>query len=112
MRLVTLREGRVLFTRLLSEHVLWLFEQGYEVAYDEVTERLTAKDPTSDHMKQSLHHLGLAGDLNLYRNGTYLADTEHHRVSGEKWETRHPLCRWGGRFHDGNHYSVEWGGWQ
>jgi hypothetical protein len=26
---------------------------------------------------------------------------------GEFWEGLHPLCRWGGRFNDGNHYSIE-----
>jgi len=97
---------RKLFTRLICEHVLWLFSVGYEVALDEVTERITAKDPTSDHMKGSLHHLGLAADLNLFRLGVYLDKTSHHKESGDMWESRHPLCKWGGRFNDGNHYSI------
>jgi hypothetical protein len=108
---MTLREARVLFSRLIAEHVLWLFEQGYEVAFDEVTERLTAKDPTSDHMKNSAHHLGLAADLNLYLDGSYLGATSDHAASGAKWKSRHPLCRWGGDFPaDGNHYSITYGG--
>ncbi len=107
---MTLRQHRVLFTRLISEHVLWLFEQGLEVAYDEVTERITEKDPTSDHMKNSVHHLGLAADLNLYRNGVYLKQTSDHAASGAVWKTRHSLCRWGGEFSDGNHYSLEYQG--
>lgn len=104
---MTLREKRCLFTRLICEHVLWLIAMGYEVAFDEVTEHITKKDPTSDHMKNSLHHIGLAGDLNLYKDGVYLDKTEDHEVSGKVWEQRHPLCRWGGRFGDGNHYSIE-----
>lgn len=104
---MTLREKRCLFTRLISEHVLWLISLGYEVAYDEVTERITKKDPTSDHMKNSLHHIGLAADLNLYYGGVWLDKTENHFQSGEMWETRHELCRWGGRFGDGCHYSLE-----
>ena len=75
-------------------------------------ERITEKDPTSDHMKNSLHHLGLANDLDLYFNGVYLTRTEDHKFSGDKWKSMHPLCRWGGDFKhpDGNHYSLEWQG--
>ena len=100
---MTLREKRCLFTHLLCQHILWLCEQGYEVAFDEVTERLTPRDKTSDHMAGSLHHVGLAADLNLYRDGKWLDKTEDHRASGERWEQRHTQCRWGGRFKDGNH---------
>lgn len=106
---MTLRERRVLFTKLLAQQVLAMFDAGYEVAFDEVTERITAKDPTSDHMKHSLHHVGLAADLNLYKDGQYLSTTEDHRAFGQMWETRHPLCRWGGQFKmpDGNHYELK-----
>jgi hypothetical protein len=84
------------------------------VALDEATERLTAKDPTSDHMPNSLHHIGLAADLNLYWEGKYLSRSVDHRELGEWWEKLGdtlglPLC-WGGRFNDGNHYSLEWQG--
>lgn len=105
---MTLREERCLFTRLLCAHVLWLWEQGYEVALGEGLDRLTAKDPTSDHMHSSLHDIGLAQDLDLYKQGVWLSRTPDHTLSGSKWETRHPLCRWGGRFRhaDGNHYSL------
>jgi hypothetical protein len=33
-------------------------------------------------------------------------DTDVHRPLGEWWEKQHELCRWGGRFGDGCHYSV------
>ena len=104
---MTLGEKRRLFTKLLSEHIVWLISMGYEVAYDEVMERITEKDPTSDHMKNSLHYIGLAGDLLLFKNSVYLTKTEDHAMSGLVWEARHELCRWGGRFGDGNHYSIE-----
>jgi len=51
------------------------------LAYDEVTERITNKDPTSDHMKNSLHHMGIAGDLLLYKNGKYLDKSSDHEES-------------------------------
>lgn len=111
---MTLRQARCRFTEALAKLILWAAASGYEIAIDEATERLTEKDPTSDHMPGSLHHIGLAADLNLYKDGKYLAMTSDHTPLGEYWEALGrdlglPL-RWGGRFKDGNHYSLEWGG--
>lgn len=61
---------------------------------------------------RSVHKMRLAIDLNLFRDGEYLADTESHRQLGEWWESEysHHDARWGGRFRDGNHYSfMIWG---
>ena len=58
----------------------------------------------------SLHTRRLAIDLNLFKDGTYLSATDDHLELGEWWEQQHELCRWGGRFGDGNHYSVEFQG--
>jgi hypothetical protein len=116
-----LSEARCLITRLWAAHVLELVALGYRVADDEGMEHITRKDPTSDHMAGSLHHIGLAKDAVFYdADGQPLDKTEHHKQSGEMWEKRHPLCRWGGRFGeskpgagdgwDGGHYSIEWKG--
>jgi hypothetical protein len=56
--------------------------------------------------KNSCHKLKLARDLYLTRDGEYLTDTEDYRELGEWWEKQHDLCRWGGRFADGNHFSF------
>ena len=58
-------------------------------------------------IKNSLHTMRLAIDINLFKDGFYLPGTEDHKLFGEWWEKQHELCRWGGRFKDGNHYSVE-----
>jgi len=55
----------------------------------------------------SCHKLRLAIDLNLYRDGVYLNKTEDHRPLGEWWESQGGA--WGGRFQDGNHYSLQYG---
>ena len=60
----------------------------------------------------SAHKQRLAVDLNLFRHGVYLEDTEHHRPIGEYWKALHELNRWGGDFSnkDGNHYARLYGG--
>lgn len=55
----------------------------------------------------SLHTMRLAIDLNLFFRGEYLTQTRQYEWLGEWWENQHDLCRWGGRFSDGNHFSLE-----
>jgi hypothetical protein len=60
-------------------------------------------------IKNSLHVDRLAIDLNLFKNGKFLTKTEDHKKLGEFWEslsTKEYTCYWGGRFGDGNHYSI------
>ena len=92
-----------LFAILFAEHIVWLYEEGYAVRLGDVF----AHD---GHRENSNHYLKLAGDINLFKDGKYLTETEDHRESGEKWESRHEFCRWGGRFKDGNHYSLRHNG--
>lgn len=113
---MTLRQARCAFSKALSLLVQHAFSLGYEVAYAEVMDRITPKDPTSDHMKGSNHDIGLAADLDLYLNGVYLRNSEDHEPLGTWWEdygVEHGLpLVWGGNFPkpDGNHYSLRWKG--
>lgn len=54
----------------------------------------------------SLHIERLAIDINLFKDGAFLQGTEDHRTLGEWWESLGPDYKWGGRFKDGNHYSI------
>ncbi len=54
---------------------------------------------------RSAHKSRLAIDLNLFKDGKYLSSTEDHQQLGEYWESIGGT--WGGRFKDGNHYSIE-----
>lgn len=56
----------------------------------------------------SAHKNKLAIDLNLFRDGIYLVRTDDHKELGEYWESMGGC--WGGRFNDGNHYSLEHNG--
>lgn len=60
--------------------------------------------------RNSCHKLKLAIDLNLFKNGKFCVETHEHKELGEWWKEQHPLCRWGGDFKDGNHYSLEHNG--
>lgn len=54
----------------------------------------------------SCHKVRLAIDLNLYKDGAYLSTSEAHKPLGEWWEAQGADHCWGGRFQDGNHYSI------
>ena len=106
--------------RLLPGLLAKAFELGFEVAGGDLF-----RDPRLHgelgvkmgygHAK-SAHKLKIAIDLNLYKDTDadgdldYLTSTEAHKELGEWWEKQHELCRWGGRFNDGNHYSLEHNG--
>jgi len=106
---MTLRQKQSLFASLVPGLILKALELGFEVTLGEALRfkkqaRANARRGTG--IKDSLHILKLALDLNLFRDGKYLRSTEAHRELGEWWEEQHELCCWGGRFGDGNHYSV------
>jgi hypothetical protein len=110
---VTLREKQSLFAALVADLIDEAFQRGFEVTLGEAyrsPEEAARLAKLGKGIAQSLHTSRLAIDLNLFRDGVYLSSTESHRPLGEWWEALHPLCRWGGRFKDGNHYSLEHGG--
>lgn len=84
--------------------------QGYYVITGEVqrTEEqaaLNAKDGTG--VAYSLHTICMAVDLALRSSdGVYLEETEDYRELGEYWESLGG--NWGGRFRDGNHFSISY----
>ncbi len=64
------------------------------------------------HMDGGTHYLGIGKDWNLFVDGVFITSGHHPawQACGEKWESMHPSCRWGGRFGDANHTSFEHGG--
>ncbi|MBX2809491.1 MAG: hypothetical protein KTR20_12775 [Cellvibrionaceae bacterium] len=92
-----------LFSRLLVKLMAYAFDCGYEMRLGHALRCQNC--PVG--RKTSCHKLKLAQDINLFLDGVYLSNTADHQRLGEYWESLHPLCRWGGRFGDGNHYSLE-----
>jgi hypothetical protein len=112
---VTLGERQRLFTRLVAKLIEHAYETGYQLTFGEAfrtPEQAALNAKVGKGITQSLHGMRLAIDLNLFRNGEYLTDSEAHRPLGEYWKTLHPDCCWGGDFSrpDGNHYSLQYGG--
>jgi hypothetical protein len=94
-----------LFALLVGKLILEAYYQGYQLTFGE-----TWRSPEEAERRgfaNSNHTRRLAIDLNLFKDGEYLTRTEDHQELGEWWEQQHELCRWGGRFNDGNHYSLE-----
>jgi len=110
---MTLRQQQSLFVQLKAKLIVYAYQLGYELTDGEAyrppeTAAFYAKQGKG--IKNSLHTKKLAQDFNLFKDGVYLSSSDSHRPLGEYWESLHPLCCWGGRFRDGNHYSMTYGG--
>ena len=96
-----LREKQSKFVRMVDQLIQFAYDRGYELTFGDAWAR-------NGHSNNSLHYIRLAIDLNLFRDGELLSDTDDHRALGEFWESIGGS--WGGRFGDGNHYSLEHNG--
>lgn len=97
-----LGDKRKLFTKCVAQLLVRMLERNYQP--------MIGKDGLK-HMSKSLHYEGLAIDIDLCdRDGKYIDTTDGHLEFGEYWESLDSECSWGGRFNDGNHYSITYGG--
>ena len=104
-----LLEKQVKFTQDIAVLILVADRLGYYLTFGEAYRMPNA---THGHPR-SLHKSRLAVDFNLFtRNSSgklkWLTKTKDHEVIGELWEKMGNT--WGGRFNDGNHYSIAHGG--
>ena len=83
---------------MVGKLIEYAITHGYELTFGDAY-------ATSGHTKNSCYYIRLAIDLNLFKDGKYLSKTEDHTELGEYWESQGGA--WGGRFRDGNHYSLE-----
>ena len=105
----TLGQKQRRFTRMIGLLIEYAYQQGYELSFGDAY-----RDPRvhgavgvkkSYSSANSLHKSRLAVDFNLFKDGQFLTTTEAHKPLGEYWESMGGT--WGGRFNDGNHYSLE-----
>lgn len=114
---MTLGEKQRLFMRLLPTLINFIHNNGWECTGGDLFRDPRVHGAIGVKMgyghPKSAHKNKLAIDINLFKDLDgdgdldYAEKTEYHREIGEWWERQHPLCRWGGRFQDGNHYSIE-----
>jgi len=100
----TLGQRQEKFSEMVMLLLIMAHEMGYRVRLGHAMRCASCR---AGH-KDSLHKLKLAIDINLFKDGKFLTATEDHRQLGEYWEGLGGS--WGGRFFDGNHYSLEWQG--
>lgn len=97
------------FTRMVGLLIEYAYQEGYELTFGDAFRDPRSHGPLGEMgpygRASSLHKQRLAIDFNLFRDGQYLTATDDHRPLGEYWESIGGA--WGGRFNDGNHYSLE-----
>ena len=115
---LSLGDKQRLFMKLIPRLMDYAYKHGYALSMGDAY-----RDPRVFGMvgvdkgygaASSNHKIRLAMDFNLFRlvdgRWEYCSASEDHRFLGEYWESLNPLCSWGGRFNDGNHYSMEHNG--
>ena len=97
----TLSDKQKRFTLMIARLIYWARDHGYELTFGDAfrDDRCAYGQPFSLHKKR------LAVDFNLFKDGKFLSTSEDHQPLGEFWESIGGS--WGGRFKDGNHYSLE-----
>ena len=99
---MSLSEQQQLFASMVPRLIDFAYDNGYAVTLGDAY-----RSPAVPYgHKNSLHRKRLAIDLNLFKNGAYLTETDDHAPLGAYWMNLHPANRWGGiDGKDGNHYS-------
>lgn len=111
LQALSLKEKQHVFVRMVANLIEYATSLGFDLSFGEV--KRTPEQAALNKAKgigtgNSLHCDSLAVDLNLFKAGVYLSMTEYHQPLGEFWESMGGS--WGGRFGDGNHYSLSHGG--
>ncbi len=105
----SLRELQSLFAKLAGGLIVWIYgHEGWELTFGDFS-----RVDGQGHMANSVHYVRLAADMNLFVNGVWKqTDCPEWQAIGAYWEGLNPLCRWGGRFKQGdlNHVSLEYQG--
>ena len=106
---MTLGQKQRQFTRMIGLLIEYAYQQGYELtvgdAYRDPRVHGAVGEKKSYSSANSLHKERLAVDFNLFKNGVWLQKTEDFTQLGQYWESLGGT--WGGRFQDGNHFSLE-----
>lgn len=111
-----LLERQFEFMQMLPRLIDYAHKLGYQVTIGDAyrdprvfgAHGQSSNTPVAYGSHKSCHKLRLAIDLNLFKDGKMLTRSEDHEPLGLYWESLGGS--WGGRFGDGNHYSLSWEG--
>lgn len=108
----TLGQKQRRFVKMVAKLIDFAYANGYELTFGDAYRdpRLHGEMGVKKgygHSKSN-HKIRLAVDFNLFKDGKFLTSSEDHKPLGEYWESIGGT--WGGRFNDGNHYSLEHNG--
>ena len=104
------------FTLMVAKLIQHIYAEGYTATFGDayrdprVHGAHGTKKTGSYSAPGSVHKLRLAVDLQLFKDGKYLTASEDYTFAGLYWESIGGT--WGGRFNDGNHFSIEHGGYK
>lgn len=113
---------RCRFTAAVSKLIDFINSQpGYACAQDQVkrsSAEARANAAKGVGISNSLHLLGLAADILIYKDGVWQDKSEQYKFAGDYWKSLGPDHCWGGDFldqygrpkPDGNHFSIEHNG--
>ena len=100
---MTLRQKQSKFARMIADLIIFAYDSGYELTFGDAY-----VSTRTGHMTASLHYDRLAVDFNVFKDGEWLQVGEEFTDLGEFWESIGGS--WGGRFEDGGHFSLAYGG--
>ena len=103
---MTLSEKQSTFTQMIGLLIAFAFKNNYNLTFGDAYRDHRATFPYSH--PNSLHHIRLAVDFNVFKEGHLLLHGKEFLDLGEYWENLGGT--WGGRFKDGGHFSLEHGG--
>jgi hypothetical protein len=113
-----LGEKQRLFVKLIAKLIIFAYDEGYAFSFGDAYRSPAVFGEIGIDKgygnPKSCHKSRLAVDFNLFElingNWIYQKDTKSYEKIGEYWESLHELCSWGGRFNDGNHFSIQHNG--
>lgn len=111
---LSLGDTQRVFTLMIADLIKFAYKKGYELTFGDayrdprVFGSLGRKLKDAYGRVRSTHKRRLAVDFNLFKDGMYLTATEDYEILGLYWESLGGS--WGGRFKDGNHFSIKFGG--
>lgn len=115
---MTLLEKQHAFSKTLARFITDLASRGYYVTLGEAwrpNEQAQLYAITGQGIRNSLHCLRLAIDLNIFLDGVWLVTKDELEIPGKIWKSYSNdliKCCWGGDFQkiDALHFSIEHNG--